>query len=90
MPNQVTSITTPRKAVGRQRVVSPRIRRNFEPQMPSIRAGIFGEWLNGVLDRQLANRYGCRVEFIQAIVRAESRKMRDELRAEIERSRRAA
>lgn len=78
------SKTTPpapvRQGARLQVVASTRQRRKIEPQVPSIRAGIFGQWLNGVLETQLADRYGCAVPFINAVLRSEARAMREQLR----------
>lgn len=63
-----------------QVVPSRRVRRKIEPQVPSIRVAIFYQWLNGVLETQLADRYGCAVPFINAVLRAEARAMREQLR----------
>ncbi len=56
-----------------------RKRRKIEPQVPSIRAGIFGQWLNGASLPVLADRYGCGVPFIHAVCRSEAQRMREEL-----------
>lgn len=51
-----------------------------EPQIDTVRAGIFGQWLNGDAEELLAARYGCRVLMVRTVIRGEAIKMREELR----------
>lgn len=80
MSNNQPSTTQPQRQQP-QTIDAPRRRRKQqEPQVPSIRAAIFGQWLNGASVSILADRYGCGESFILAVCRSEAQRMRDERR----------
>lgn len=71
----------------RQPIDITRLRRDIEPQVPSVRAGIYGRWLGGASYKSLADSHGCVQAFIVAVTRSEARAEREAHRAEIARLR---
>src|SRR4051812_16479213 len=90
MPDQVTSISVPRKGPARQRVVTAGHFVTRQPAIESLREKITARWLRGALTLSLSKEFECRREFIEAVARDGASRIIGELRAEIERSRRAA
>lgn len=68
----------------RQPVDITRLRRDVEPQVPSVRAGIYGRFHNGASLKSLADAYGCVQAFIVAVIRFEARAEREKARVERE------
>lgn len=70
-----------------QAIDTSRRRRDVEPKVPSVRAGIYGRFHNGASLKSLADSYGCVQAFIFAVIRSEARAEREAHRAEIARLR---
>jgi hypothetical protein len=85
-----TLATDPNQEPGQQPVDISRIRRDIEPKVPSVRAGIYGRFLNGASLKSLADSTGCEQAFIVAVIRDQARVERDNLRLEIQQQRKRA